>query len=115
MANLSTESPRYSHYHEKFYFFYKSLQSLVFPTMITPFFIKFPYLILVLATYHQPYAFLDIHKDVPLENSSKNRLVFHIQDMYDTHNLECNHNALKKFIEIYERLLQLEKGKDSER
>lgn len=51
-----------------------------------------------------------------IENFSQDRLVFHIQNMYDSstayaHNLECNYNALDKVIELYERLLQLEKDK----
>ncbi|WP_286862265.1 MULTISPECIES: helix-turn-helix domain-containing protein [Sphingobacterium] len=51
-----------------------------------------------------------------IENFSQDRLVFHIQNMYDSstacaHNLECNYNTLDKVIELYERLLQLEKDK----
>jgi transcriptional regulator with XRE-family HTH domain len=51
-----------------------------------------------------------------IENFSQDRLVFHIQNMYDSstayaHNFECNYNALDKVIELYERLLQLEKDK----
>lgn len=58
---------------------------------------------------------LDISADA-IEDFTQEKIEFHIRNMYDNstayaHNFECSNSPIDKVIELYERLLQLEKDK----
>ncbi|OOG18179.1 hypothetical protein BWD42_13000 [Sphingobacterium sp. CZ-UAM] len=58
---------------------------------------------------------LNLSEDI-IESFSQDKLILQIENMFSistvyTNNLNCQHNAFDKVIELYERLLQLERDK----